>query len=261
MNLSPTKISTFEDCSMKFNYRYNDRWKPKKDSANLAFGRSIHAALEGLFNSGASPIETFKEEWEAYKDTELKYSKYDTWDKLMSIGVVLMDLFLKEEAGKFKETYAVEDWLKFPINAQADFWGRGDWIGKVELDGNVINAIVDFKTASRQYDENQANMNDQLTAYYHARKKYPFPIEKVIFVVFVKTKAPKIQWIIGKRTEEQVQDYLAKVREYNDRICRDSFFKEYGMQCNWCDYQPLCLGDEKRIREELIQEIEEEEAI
>ena len=258
MNLSPTKISTFEDCGMKFKFRYINHYRAKLDSANLEFGKAIHTAIETFFLDGQLPAEIFQEIWSGFENAELNYSRYDNWEKLMESGTQLMELFIKEEATKFIDCYAMEDWLKFRVDSQTNFWGRGDWIGRVRLpDDETVNAIVDFKTSSKKYDESQIDLNDQLTGYYHGGKKYPFEIDRVIYVVFVKTKTPYIQWVIGKRNSDQVNEFLQKVKYYNDEICRGNFYKKYGLGCQWCDYQALCLGDEKRIKEELIVQVDD----
>lgn len=57
MNLSPTKISTFEDCGKKFKYRYINHYQKRLPSANLEFGKAIHAVMEKFLLDGEMPTE------------------------------------------------------------------------------------------------------------------------------------------------------------------------------------------------------------
>ena len=252
MNLSHSKIRTFEDCSMKFKYKYINHYYASKKSANLEFGKAVHKALEKLFMEEIDPVKTFVDIWSKFEDIELEYSRYDNFEKLMKSGRILMQDFMENEYEKFVETLAAENWLKFDVDEQTKFFGRGDWTGKVITpDGELVTAIVDFKTSGRKYDDTKVNFNDQLTAYYHARKRFSFDIDKVAYLVFIKTKEPKIQWLFADRTEEQEKEYLEKIREDYRQIMEGKFYREYGMSCKWCDYAPLCLGDKKKAKEEL----------
>ncbi|AZO96176.1 PD-(D/E)XK nuclease family protein [Halocella sp. SP3-1] len=258
MNLSHSKLSTYETCGMQFKYKYLDGWKPIQGNANFKFGICVHKAIEMYFIKGKDLVKTFVEEWDKYQGVDLNYSRYDNWEKLLEIGKNLMTLFKEEEAGKFLEMYAAEDVFKFKVNRGINYYGRNDYVGEVVTpEGEVINAVVDFKTAGKKYDGTEIKLNDQLTSYYHAAKKYNLKIDKVAYCVLVKTKTPKIQWFFDTRTEEEVQAYLQKAGEYYNDIMHDRFDKKFGMHCKWCDYKPLCLGDEKMIQEQLYQEEKE----
>lgn len=260
MNLSHSKISCYETCSKQFKYRYIDSWKPVKESANFKFGICIHTALEKFFQNGEYPVNIFTDEWNNFKKVDLKYSKYKDWDKLLDCGQQLMETFLEDEAEKFIEPVKVEEFLQFKIDEATKFFGRSDYLGKVVTpDGEVVNALVDFKTSGRKYNDYKVHLTDQLTAYQYASKVYDFEIEKVGYMVLVKTKEPYIQWFFSERTSEQIEEYLNKVDKRYKQILNGDFDRQTGMHCGWCDYQALCLGDEKRVKEELIKE--EEKAI
>ena len=46
---------------------------------------------------------------------------------------------------------------------------------------------------------------------------------------------------------------LAKVECVAGEIAAEYFFKRPGEWCSYYDYLPVCLGDEQRIRETLVQ--------
>src|SRR5207249_10371797 len=74
------------------------------------------------------------------------------------------------------------------------------------LDGK--RTLVDFKTASSAYETHEALLSDQLTAYQLAEPD----AEQVALCVLVKTKTPRIEWLITRRSSDQLVEYLTKAR-------------------------------------------------
>ncbi len=73
--------------------------------------------------------------------------------------------------------------------------------------------------------------------------------------VLVKSANPRIEWHTGERRPEDVVDYLRKVVLVGDAIQRQQFYRRPGWWCGMCDYLPVCLGDEKKIKETLVQAV------
>jgi hypothetical protein len=74
-------------------------------------------------------------------------------------------------------------------------------------------------------------------------------VEQVALCVFVKTKEPRIEWHFGKGTPGQLAEYLDKVRLVSQDIAAGKFFKRPGKQCAYCDFLPVCPGNEKKAQE------------
>ena len=77
-------------------------------------------------------------------------------------------------------------------------------------------------------------------------------VEQVALCVLVKTADPRIEWQLTQRTGNQVLEYLSKVKLVAREIAVGRFYKRSGLWCSWCDFLPVCLGDEKRSRQTLI---------
>ncbi len=92
-------------------------------------------------------------------------------------------------------------------------------------------------------------LNDQLTAYQLAEPD----AEQSALCVFVKTKEPRIDWYVSARKPEQVIEYLAKVAYVAGEIAAGHFYKRPGKWCGYCDFLAVCLGDEVKVRETLMQ--------
>src|SRR5436189_2504860 len=73
-----------------------------------------------------------------------------------------------------------------------------------DLDGK--RTVVDFKTANATYQEHEAILSDQLTAYQLAEPE----AEQTALCVLVKTKEPKIEWHLAARSGGDLSELLAK---------------------------------------------------
>ena len=67
--------------------------------------------------------------------------------------------------------------------------------------------------------------------------------------ILVKTKEPKIEWHVAAISDDLAR-FLAKALV---DIAAGRFYKRPGKWCSWCDYLPVCLKDEKRIKETLVK--------
>ena len=115
-----------------------------------------------------------------------------------------------------------------------------------EVDGGI--AVIDFKTAASAYDDHEVTLSDQLTAYSLAEPQ----ATKVAYCVFVKTKEPRIEWLFAERSANDRAEYVEKVRFVSKDIAAGIFYKRPGKHCAYCDFLPLCKGDEKTAQETLV---------
>ncbi len=72
------------------------------------------------------------------------------------------------------------------------------FIGTIDLVAEVKDrpTVVDFKTAGSDYEDHEAALSDQLTAYALAAPE----ARQVALCVLVKTKEPRIEWHFAKRS-------------------------------------------------------------
>src|SRR5262249_16500444 len=152
----------------------------------------------------SDPIDFFHRTWNELKDVKLTYGKKQTWEKLQASGQGLLQKFLQEELGRISHVRAVEK--KFELNITGldlPFIGIIDLVAEVE----DKNTVADFKTAASDYEDHEAPLSDQLTAYQLAEPE----AEQVGLWVLIKTKEPKIEWHPSNRSPEQLMKYISKV--------------------------------------------------
>jgi hypothetical protein len=108
---------------------------------------------------------------------------------------------------------------------------------------------VEFKTSVTDYEDHEVALMDQLSAYTLAEPD----AGQLAVCVLTKTATPQIEWHTTRRAPEQVLEYLEKVEIVAGQIDQRNFYKRPGKWCKKCEYLPVCVGDEKKTRETLVQ--------
>lgn len=245
-HLSFSQIDRYFRCPEQYRLYYIEGLRLKIPKANLVFGQVLHHALAGLFGEQEDPVKYFLEVWDALKKADLAYGKKESWEKLKASGEGLLGKFLKEELPRISEIEAPEKPFELNITGiDLPLIGFIDLIAKI--DGK--KTIADFKSSIKKYGEHEAPLSDQLTAYKLAEPE----AEQLAFWVFIKTEQPKIEWHPTNRSPKELTEFLWKAGYAAREIKVGNFYKRSGMHCSWCDFLPVCLGDEKRVEETLVR--------
>ena len=244
--LSHSRVSRFLHCPEQYRLYYVERLRPRVPDAGLIFGQLVHEALAHFFRTGAHPAESFVHAWDVLREAPVSYSQRDSWETLRSKGVALLHKFLDEEVPRLGEVSAVEQPFTLRITT-LDL----PLVGIIDLvaDLDDVRTVIDFKTAGAAYQDHDVQLSDQLTAY-----RLAFPdVEQVAFCVLVRTKEPRIEWYVSSRQPAQLAEYLAKADLVGRAIAAEHFYKRPGRWCGYCDYLPVCLGDQQKVHENLVQ--------
>jgi RecB family exonuclease len=222
-----------------------EKLRPRIYSASLVFGQAVHQALAAFFRTGADPAISFAAIWKEAGQAELRYGPRESWERLNETGRVLLVKFVAEEVLRISKVTASEKAFELGITGiDTPFIGVVDLVA--DLDGK--RTVTDFKTSASSYAEYEAQLSDQLTAYQLAEPD----AEQMALCVLVKTKEPKIEWHVSQRNPDDLFDYLAKAGYVAREIAAGRFYKRPGMWCAWCDFLPVCLRDEQKIAETLV---------
>ncbi len=245
-HLSHSRVNRYLTCPEQYRLYYVEKLRPRIESASLVFGVVIHAAIADLFRTGEDPVEHFLRDWQNLKEVELRYKKRESWEDFNTKGEKLLTKFLAEEAPKIRQAQGIERKFELRVTAlDAPFVGIIDLVGQV--DDRLT--VIDFKTAGSDYEDHEATLSDQLTAYALAEPE----ARQVALCVLVKTKEPRIEWHFAKRSADALAEYLEKVRLVSDDIAAGKFYKRPGKHCAWCDFLPVCLGNKKTAQNTLVR--------
>jgi len=245
-HLSHSRVNKYLHCPEQYRLYYVENLRPRVPDASLVFGQLVHQSLGQFFRTGADPAASFDNAWIVLRNEALAYGRYESWEILRTKGVALLTKFVREEVPRLARVTAIEQSFTLRITTLGL-----PLIGVIDLvaDLDSVRTVIDFKTAASAYQDHEAVLNDQLTAYQLAEPD----AEQSALCVFVKTKEPRIDWFVSDRKPEQVMEYLTKVEHVAGEISAGHFYKRPGKWCGYCDYLPVCVGDQERIRETLVQ--------
>ena len=244
-HLSHSRINRYLHCPEQYRLYYVEGLRPRYPSASLVFGQIVHQALAALFQNGEDPVAVFQRTWQATREVKLTYGQRDSWEKLSKAGEALLAKFVEEELPRLTNVTASEKDFTLDITSlDLPFVGIIDLVA--DLDRK--RTVVDFKTSASAYKDHEALMSDQLTAYGLAEPE----AAQAALCVLVKSSNPQIEWHITRGTSDRLSEYLTKVQMVEGNIAARRFYKRSGMWCGWCDFLPVCLGDQEKIRQTLI---------
>lgn len=245
-HLSHSRIAKYLTCPEQYRLHYLVGLRPRIPSANLAFGSVLHEAIAALFRDGEDPVDQFGKRWDTLREIELDFSRKDTWESLKESAIRILRRFQEEAVPRISNVSAVERPFELEITTlQAKFLGVVDLVAEVDH----VKTVVDWKSTMAAYGEHEVILSDQLSSYQLAEPD----ARQVAFCVLVKTKESRITWQVSSRTPEQLTEYLDKLRLVATAIASSQFYKRPGMWCSWCEFLPVCVGNQKRATETLIQ--------
>ncbi len=194
----------------------------------------------------ADSVSTFKQEWQALREIEFRYSRKDSWQSLSEKGERLLQKSCRDEVQKISKIISVEAVFELGLsNLGFSFIGIIDLVGEV----NGKRTVVEFKTAVTDFEDHEVALLDQLTPYQLAEPD----VEQVAVSVFVKSKEPRIEWHTTQRKSEQVVEFLEKAEILSRQIEQQNFYKRPSKWCRQCEFLPVCVDDTKKAQQTLIR--------
>jgi putative RecB family exonuclease len=247
---SYSRLETFEQCRLKFRYRYIDKIIPKiPKSIEAHLGTIVHETLEWLYLqvlAGTLPtaddvIMHYSEKWaEQYLPETLIVNKYMKEKDYFNKGVnFLIDYYFKHQP--FKEnTIAIEK--KIEINL--DNTGDKKLIGFIDrLVHNLATnemEIHDYKTANTLPTREELAKNRQLALYSLAIKE-EFGKDKNISLIW--HYLAHNQNICLKKTDNELENLKKEVIVLIEEIeATKDFQPTKSPLCGWCEYKDICTA-------------------
>lgn len=230
--ISESKISTYEQCPLKYLYTYVKRYQEDKGTPKhaLKFGSYIHRIFE------------------------LGYEK-STEDELMSIAEDIKDNYgFKEKIDDFKVQECIKNFLKFNGGLAETVGAELEYIIEVEKgikfngiidrivkspEGNYL--IIDYKTSKKALSKIGIFQNNQL-------KGYTYAVSKIFNVPVTKITASHFYPLTGKfiHCQYNATQIGTYVKKRIDQVWEIRKKKEIQMCpnqndfCNWCGYKDIC---------------------
>lgn len=258
MRYSHSRITTFENCPLKYKYQYIDRLVATLGATIEAFmGNRVHEALEKLYRylnmtrvmTVEELVDYYGANWEKQWEDNIRIIKKEYGaDEYRDKGrKCLEDYYRRHYPFERGRTIGIEK--KVVVNL-----GKGRMLGGiidrlVSLDGGMYE-IHDYKTSSRLPTQGKADGDRQLALYQMAVQSMWNDVEKTELVWHYLVFDKEIR---STRTQQDLDELKAKVNRIIDTIeSTREFEPRKSALCSWCEFENVCpMWKHQYVTEEL----------
>jgi len=232
--LSPSSISTYSDCPLKFKYQKILR-VPTPSSSTLDLGTTIHKVVEDLAKlreKGITPTEevamNILSENRMFRSYQNKTEYKRSTDRIKT----MVNTYLEWERKSPNEVVAKE--VDFQIEVDGvQFIGR---IDRVEKNPQGEFEVIDFKSGNVRKSRNTIKTDPQMNIYALGVKQLYGKLPKKASLFYLEHRT-----VTYDITEEQVDEALKPIKQMIKLILDEKFEPTPSIQaCMFCDYQSVC---------------------
>ena len=244
--LSFSQIQTYLGCPLKYRFQYVDKIPRPWRAAAMAFGSSVHAAVEWFHKerlAGRSPeltqvLKVFDADWYSQNVEPLVFSERESKDSLAEKGRAMLQLYV--EATDHKQVTFVEQWFELDLadpetGEVLDVKLRGVFDLLEEGD-----TLVDLKTAGRTLEAGGLERHLQLSTYALVYFLLTERIPRLRLDMLLKTAKPRLERHPTTRTIEDLGWTARLIREVALAIETEHFFPNPSWRCTECEYFAHC---------------------
>ncbi len=234
LRLSYSAVSCYEKCPLSYRFQYVDGLEVDP-TPYLAFGRSMHAALEWLYGR-QTPEPPTLESLLAYLDKCWESEGYSDLDEersyLRNAREVLTQYYYSN-LHDFRLPVAVEERFEMDMG---DFVLSGV-IDRVDCNPNGTYEILDYKTSRRLPELNRLREDLQLPIYQLAcRDVWGITPAKLTFYYLIPNRRYTTKPCDSSRLQE-VRERLVRVAS---SISASDFPATPNRLCPWCSFEDIC---------------------
>lgn len=254
---SHSKLSTFENCPLKFKFRYIDKIELEEEwrSIESFMGKRVHEVLEKLYNN-------------------LKTGKLNTLEELLSHYGEIWETKWGDDVRVIKKEYTAEDYKDIGTRCIAGYYNRHKpfdygrtvaiehWL-MIDVEGYKLKGVIDrlscmddghyeihdYKTGRYLPNQTHFESDRQLSLYQIGVEEKWEDVKSVDLVWHYLVHGEEIRL---KRTEGELEklksDIVSSIERIEKAEQENNFpYNESGL-CNWCEYQELCPDGPPKIK-------------
>jgi putative RecB family exonuclease len=243
---SLSQVQAYLFCPLKYRFQYVDKIPRPWRASALAFGSSIHAAVEWFHRErldGRTPdlteiLKVFDADWYAQNLEPLVFSERESKDSLAEKGRAMLQLYTESVNGA--KPVAVEQ--SFEVVLADPETGE---LLDVRLRGVVDlveegETLVDLKTAARTLEQGGLERHLQLSTYALAFFLLHGTIPKLRLDMLLKTTKPRLERHDTTRTVEDLSWTARLIQQVAMAIQTEHFFPNPSWRCGECEYFAHC---------------------
>lgn len=247
--ISFSAIRTYQQCPLRYFFRYIAGITDETISSALVFGSAIHRAIEHhfrkLLESGSAAtheelLREYKMEWQA-QSLPVRFSKEEQADSFDDLASRMLTAFARSNLAKpAGRILAIEESLRGELVP-----GLPDLLGKVDLiiETSTEFLISDWKTSRSKYTQDQVEESAaQLLLYGELAKDFaPGKKLRLQFGVLTKTKEVSIDTHSIAFDQSQLDRTKRVIERVWHAIQAEHFFPAPSqMNCPGCPYRNPC---------------------
>jgi putative RecB family exonuclease len=245
---SHSRLSSFESCPKKFEYRYLQRIVPESESIEGFLGKRVHEVLERLYRftrNGRVPslprvLQRFRTLWEEHYDAErVRVVREEMHADIYreSGERCLENYYRRHYPFDADETLGVEQRVAFALDDRGRYRMQGviDRVVRAR-DGGI--EIHDYKTGARVPRQQQLDRDRQLALYQLGMaprygRSQPF---RLVWHYLLSNQERR-----STRSAEQLEELRRATMGLIDRIRAETEYEpKPGPLCRWCEYRDRC---------------------
>lgn len=245
-HLSVSQVQTYLGCPLKYRFQYVDKIPRPWRAAALAFGTSIHAAIEwfqrermaGRTPQVAQAVSIFEADWFAQNMEPLVFPDKESRESLKEKGALMLPAYL-ETVGPALPV-AIEE----PFEVDLYDPETGEDLG-VRLKGFVDlveegNVLADVKTAGRALENGGLERHLQLSTYALVFLLLHGSIPRLRLDMIMKTKVPRVDRLETTRSLPDLAWTSRLIARTARAIEQGHFFPNPSWRCSECEYFQNC---------------------
>lgn len=244
--ISISQVNAYLGCPLKYRFQYVDKIPRPWRVAAMAFGSSVHAAVEWFHKerlAGRSPeltnvLKVFDADWYAQNVEPLVFSERESREGLAEKGRAMLQLYVESCNGT--KPVAVEQ--PFELDLADPETGE---VLEVRLRGVIDlieegDVLVDLKTAGRTLEAGGLERHLQLSTYALAFLLHQQRMPKLRLDMLLKTTKPRLERHETTRSLEDLSWTARLIREVALAIETEHFFPNPSWRCTECEYYAQC---------------------
>ncbi|MFA5173862.1 MAG: PD-(D/E)XK nuclease family protein [Candidatus Pacearchaeota archaeon] len=245
---SHSKISTFEQCPLKFKFRYLDKIIPEVEESIEGFlGNTVHTTLEWLYKNVMNKnipkldelIEFYINKWTANFSNEIRIVKEDLDSEYyFNQGIKFIINYYKSHYPFSDNTIALEHRILINLDPEGKYKLQGYIDRLVHNRENNVFEIHDYKTGNFLKSQEELDKDRQLALYCLGIKE-TFQNAKDVFLIWHFLAFD--EKIVSKRTDEELENLKKDTINSIQKIESETEFKPCPSKlCKWCEFRNIC---------------------